>query len=407
MKMMPLLALMLLFNSLWLHAEPHTRQQPSLSQADYQLLSKAMKLMESSQYATAKPLLEKAASQVKSDYAKALVQHNLGQISLQQEAYQRAMGHLNKAYQFNALPSEQQINLLHTLGQLHCMQAQWKDCVKRINEWAGKAPSKVTPNDHLMLAQAYSQLNNWHQVIPHISKAIAARKIAPLHWYQLKVAAHARLKQWKSAISVQQVVINHYATDAQQWRQLVSLYLQRNDQKGALATQRMGFARKLLRQGKDYRLLAQLMLNNHLPYQAAQTLAEGMRRNALQTDQRQLKLLAQAWINAKETQQAITTLAQLNKIAPSAKTLQQQAQLQIQQQQWHAAGKTLTQALAMSRGGQASELQLMRGIIFINLKDYPNARQALDLAASSKRWQKAAHNWLAYLNQINPPQMDS
>ncbi len=261
------------------------------------------------------------------------------------------------------------------------------------------APASVKPSDHLLVAQAYSQLESWKLVLPHISKAINAKKIAPQNWYQLKVVAHVRLKQWSQAAKQQQVLLRHYSDKPGEWRQLVSLQLQAKQRKSALATQRLGYNRKILRKPTDYTLLAQLLMNQNIPYQAGIVLQEGMKAKVVKASVRNLRILSQAWIVAKEMDKAIGILKRLNQIAPNEKTAAKLAQIQFQERKWKGAEATLVKALKKSV--EPAELQLMLGITRLNMKKYDAARSAFDQAGKSSKYEKTVAGWIRYLDQMN------
>lgn len=374
--------------------------EAQLSQRDYQLLTQALKFIEAEQYAEAHKYLMQAKSQVGSDYARALISHNLGQVELQRERYGKALGHLHDTYELNALPKEQQINLIRTLAQLNCIEENWNTCASLLEQWLHQAPGKVKGDDHLLLAQAYSQLKKWSNVIKQVSAAIQSRDVAPENWYQLKVVAHIRLRQWRAAIREQKRLISHYADKPLHWRHLVSLQLEVKDQQAALATQRMGFERGLLRKASDYRLLAQMMLQDRIPYFAGLVIQEGLENGVLKPDKTNLQLLSSCWIQAQESKKAVTVLVQLNKLAPSRQNLTQLAHMQIELQDWQGAQMTLLKALKHSQGKQA-RLQLLLGITQINLESYDQARRALTAAAADKELKATADGWVRYLDQIS------
>jgi len=376
-------------------------EEQKLSYQEYQLLKKAFEHLEKGQLSQAYQQLTTAKAQVNSDYARALVEHNLGQVEVQRERYRKALPHLLKAYNYKQLPQAQQTDLTHTLAQLHCMQDQWKTCINYLKKWMRLAPSKVKTADQLLLAQAYSQLEQWKNVIKPISAAITRRKIAPENWYQLKLAAHVQLKQWRAAAKEQKRLVRYYSNKVSHWRQLVSLQLQAGHSKAALATQRMGFERGLLRQAKDYRLLAQLMLQARIPYYAGKVMETGMKRGVLKRNKKNLRLLSNCWIQARETKKAIKTLSQLNQSSPSQKSLTQLAQMQMELQDWQAAQSTLKKTLGFTKKKPA-KLQLLLGITHIKLKQYDQARQTLAIAAKDKKQQASARGWMQYLEQIIP-----
>jgi len=375
---------------------------PQLTPREYKALMQVSELLESARYQEARQTLLEAQGKASSDYAKALISHNLGQVEIQRERYPQALKHVKSAYSLKALPEEQQTNLLRTLAQLHCMQEAWKACVKHLSQWMKQQPDAVKGEDHLLLAQAYSQLEQWRNTLTPISRAIATRKVAPQSWYQLKVVAHIRLKQWRSAVKTQKKLVTHYAANTGHWRQLVSLHLQAGERRAALHTQRMGYERGLLTSASDHRLLAQMMLEAKMPFFAGQVVESGLKTGVLKHNKRNLTLLSHAWMLAKEKKQAVAALTSLNKVAPSTKTMTQLAHVQLELQDWQAAHDTLRKTLKRSKDKQQPRLQLLLGITRIKLQRYDQARLALRAASADKRLQPEAQGWIRYLDQISP-----
>ncbi|MDI3324536.1 hypothetical protein QKW35_09125 [Pontibacterium granulatum] len=373
-----------------------------LPQRDYQLLMQASDLIGAEKYAEAYAHLLSVKEKVSSTYARALVSHNLGQVEVKRERYKQALGYLGEAYALNVLPRGQQTSLLKSLAQLNCIEEQWEDCIGYLKQWMLKMPDNVSGEDNLLLAQAYSQTEQWSEVISPISRAIDSREVAPESWHQLKVIAHSRQSHWRAAIREQKRLISRYADRPGHWRQLVSLHLQAKDHKAALADQRIAFERGVLRERNDYHLLAQMMLRAQIPYFAGQVLEKGLARGVLEPDAKTLRLLSRSWIQARESTKAVNALEWLNDVAPTEQSLAQLARAQIDLQKWSAAQHTLQRAIESSQGEQG-QLQLLLGITRIKLKHYDKARKALVVAAKDKQLKTAAEGWVSYLDQISPP----
>lgn len=375
-----------------------------LSQKEYKVLTQAGELIENQQLGEAHKLLSGAKKDARDGYGKALMLHNLGQIELLRERYPRALAYLKGAYDQSAMPEESQLNLMRTLAQLHCMNDHWLRCAELLGGWMAKDPTAVKGDDYLLQAQAYSQLERWRSVVQPISAAIASRKIAPENWYQLKVLAHIQLKQWRSAVREQQRMMQFYSDKPDYWRQLVSLHQQNGDERSALAAQRIAYERNLLTTARDYRLLASMLLRAELPFYAAQVVEQGVERKILKSGKKNLELLSRSWILAKESERAVAVLADLNRVAPSKKTLVHMAYMQIELQDWNAAEKAIKRAMQRSQKPDP-RLQLMMGITQIKLRDFSEARESLNAAATDRKVQSEAEGWIRYLDQIQPPDL--
>ena len=380
-----------------------------LSPGEYKLLTRAGTLLQEDKQDEAYLLLLKGQESVRSRYGKALVQHNLGQVELHREKFSSALQYLQQAYRMNALPDSQQLDLQRTLSQLHCMEEQWQPCIALLQDWMTKAseeaPDKILAGDYLLLAQAQSQIEHWSSVVESLSRAVqlrtAKKESVPEGWYQLKVVAHIQLKQWPDAIRDQQRLIEHYANKSEYWRQLVSMHQQNKDPQSALSAQRIAYEQGLLDKASDYRLLAQMLLQDKLPFFAGQVIEQGIEKGLLKPGKKNLELLGHCWMQARETKRAISVLVELNRINPDQERTIQLAYLQMELRQWQAANSTLEQAL-QKKAKNPAKLQLMLGITRIKLKRYKQARQVLHAAAGNRNLKTTAESWLRYLKQISP-----
>jgi predicted Zn-dependent protease len=387
------LCLLLLFTPLLVAA------QPSLSAYEFNQLNAAHQLMQDAQWQQAKVRLLDAESTFRDGYAKALVQHNLAQVGLQTEDYPFAINKLKAAFALRALPEKQQTEIYRTLGRLHCMQAQWRECVTELNAWLQHASDQqITGHDHIYLAQAYSHLERWFDVVQQVNHAMQFTSDIPRNWYQLKVVAYVQLKQWAQAVRTQQQLLDRYADLAQDWRTLVSLQMQAGEEKKALATQRLALERKVIASASDYRLLSQLALRQGMPQLAATTLSDAIRQGRIKSSEQNLTLLSQAWLRAGELSRAVEVMAKLYKQVPGTDNALRLARMQMQATQWQQAEQTLTAALQQNTTNP--ELQLLLGISLSNQKHYKEARRYLSKVSRDKAQGKTATSWLQYLELL-------
>ncbi|MGB0733807.1 MAG: hypothetical protein ACPGPF_08570, partial [Pontibacterium sp.] len=216
---------------------------------------------------------------------------------------------------------------------------------------------------------------------------------------QLKVVAHSELKQWKSAAKAQQTIVLHYGDQPTHWRQLVAYHLHAKQDKKALATQRLGVERGVLANRDDLLLLSQLLLNQKAPYQAAELLQAAIDNQTLAATGKNLRLVSQAWLAAKEYARAIAPLKRLYAIEKTAKNLGLLANAQILSNRWSAAATSLQNGL---RGYDAppAHLVLLLGIAQLNLKHYQAAQQSFLRAAADQKQKRTAQGWLRYLAQL-------
>lgn len=375
--------------------------KPTLSAYMQQQLVMVRSLIEKESWTEAEKLLFKLKEKTSQSYAQALIAQSLGQIAIVRDDHQRALTYFRQAYDTGSLPKAQNQQLLHGIGQLHCSVEAWRLCQLTLSQWMQEVPEKVRAEDYIMLAQAYSMMEQWSKVPQPVNKALATRqkegKTAPLSWHQLGVAAFIHLERWKRAVAHQQVLLKSYPNIGTEWRQLVSLHLQRKHYKSALATLRLGNHRGLLNTAADVRQLAELMGFNGLPYIAGKIIEQGLADGVLQTNARHLRLQANLWLQAREYEQAADVYTRLVNIDPKEKWVKQLAQLHITNQNWSEATRVLQSAVDLQAD---PKLNLLLGIAQTNQQQYEEARQSFEAASVDKALRPVVENWLQYLSQV-------
>ncbi|WP_027857992.1 tetratricopeptide repeat protein [Marinobacterium jannaschii] len=336
-------------------------------------------------------------------YAKALVHQLLGNIDLSRERYSAALKQFKLAYAQNALPETEQLKLRHAIAQLYFSEEQWSEGISEMQQWMAeatqKAPTMIKANDHLLIAQGYSQLKQWSALISPIKKAISMRKKAPESWYQLQLGAHLRLKQHKSSSRLLKTMIVLFPGKMTYWEQLTDVYQRRKLDKQALATLRSAYIDGLFTKERHYMLLGQMLVRQGAPQRAAEVLSEALEKGQLKSGSKSLKLLSSAQLLAREYNDARPTLQKLLAIKNDTKTLRQLAQVEISLKRWDDAVRTIDRALARKPGNKG-QLLVMRGIAQVNQHKLDDARRSFTQAKAEKATARSARNWLGYIDQI-------
>ncbi|RJG47507.1 tetratricopeptide repeat protein [Motilimonas pumila] len=379
-------------------------QAKQLTQSEHSTISRAIKQIQAEQYGAAKTQLVELEAKLKpqenKDYALAMVWLNLANIALRQDRYQAGLKYYDQAVATGTLTPEQTLPLLLTRAQLNMSLENWAQGTQLLRQWLQQAPAaQVKAQHYQLLAQGYVQQEKWQGATKAINQALKRKPNAATSWYQIAVVAHSKLKQWNSAIKWQKRILAREPKAMLQWQQLAGLQMRANKSKDALATFRLAHQQGLFNRSQQYRILAQLLLQQGNAYQAAQVINKAMVSGKIKDTQKHQKLLSQAWLQAKQQDQAMQTLAKLAKQDPNKQNLWQLGQLQLQQQRWQDALVTLKQ---LTGGSDSDRVYLMMAIANINLKQYPNARAMLAKIDQESTYHGEVLSWRNYLAHIAP-----
>jgi len=367
-------------------------------------LNKAQAAMADENYPQADKVLKALAGQDLSTPAKAYVLQFQGNLALVRQQEKTALKHFSAAYALKALPAADQRRLLHTVAQLQMAQEQWRKGVSSMSSWMqqvraqGGKTEQIRANDYLMLAQGYSQLEHWAQVVAPIKTAIRMKGRAPEDWYRLQLAAHFELKQWKGATAVLELLVNRYPQQERYWEQLASVYQIRDRHADALATLRAAWLAGKFSKERQYIWLSQMLLQQGLPQRAAELLQEAMSKRQIQRSLKHERLLAQTQLQAKLYDEGRSTLERIAQRNPDYKVWRQLAYLDMQLKHWDAMKRSIDQAVALKP--DAADLYLLSGIADINRAHYDQARSSFVKAREYDATRAQAQNWLNYLDQV-------
>lgn len=408
--------LLLITVSIW--SNPALAKGKQLSQGEFKRIQQVQTLQTEDRLQEARKVIRQHLKDEPRPLLEAMLWRSLAQIELQDADYEKALPPLKKAWGLKQLTDEEQLSLQGIMAQLMLQQEEYKEGIPLFLDWLAKTPEdQHEARYYLALAQAYTVQEKWKPALPHAKKAVrmkAAEDTVPVSWYQLLVSLHTRLEQWPAAVKVQKIVLDRRAGEMRQWRQLALLQYQSLPEKkrqksgsfpkDALATLRTAWEKNLFDKANDYQMLAQWLSVNGLPYKAARVLEDGFNKKAFKDkstkQQRRIqRQLAGLWLRAKELGQAEQVLAAMIRQKSDQKMLHQLARIQIRQQKWTSAEKSLKRLLGMQPRNRG-DILLLHGIALLQLEKLDKAEERFLMAQKNKRNKHSAKQWLQYLASI-------
>jgi len=380
-------------------------KQYLLQESTYKALTSAQELMDKSRFSQARDaliVLEKKAEA--GSYDRAVVQQTLGYAYSSLEQYSKARVQFQKALDSGALPEKVSHGLRYNLGQLLIADEQYRQGTKVLEAWLKVEPSP--PNTaRVLISSAYYQIGQYAQVVKHMKVAVRSQKEPADDWYQLLLAGHIELKQYKSAITISEKLLVRHPNETSYWVQLSSLYAQQNKQTSALAVQVLAAQLKqddpkvMMRIVDMYRYL-------QIPYKAATLLKSGMDKKIVTRSQRNLTKLADSWLAARERKKAAVILKGLASSDASGESDLKYGRVLFDMEQWKQASSVFKQSLTELKGKPRGRAALMAGLSYFYLEDYNQAKVMLEQASRYAGQGQQARYWLQYIEQLTADPAD-
>ena len=329
-----------------------TKRTVAMSERVFKKLQQAQKHVEAQEYTQAHQVLE-AIQQLKglSEYEKAQIWNLTAYTWYLQKNYQESIRAYEKMLNFEQLPEALVQSTLQTLAQLYFTEEDYNKALTTVQKLIRVT---VEPAGHIymLLGQSHYQLRQYREAIAPIEKAIALQrqhgKEAKENQLLLLRAIYYELKDYKAMLHVLDELIHLYPND-QYILTLAGIYSELGDTEKQLTLIEALYERGVLDAGRHALNLANLYLLHELPYKAAQILEKEMQNKNIKRNVRNLKLLSQAWYQAREDAKSISPLRQAAAKSDTGELYVRLAQAYTNLGHWQDAAGALQEAL--QRGG--------------------------------------------------------
>ena len=382
-------------------SQKKTKETVAMSQSVYEDLTEIQELVEAKDYASAQRLTDELKGK------KGLSPYELAQIwnitaysYYLQERYADAIRAYDQVMAQPELPEALMLSTLKTKAQLQFTQENYEGALKTIRQLM--AVISEPSADVLMLeGQALFQLARYDEALKPIKSAIEMYRdqgrVPKENWLLLLRVIYFEQKDYESMIGVVKELIVYYPKDTYILT-LAGIYSELGDTKKQLTLTEVLYEKGFLTSASHITNLANLYLLHGLPYKAAVLLEKEMGEEIVDSNERNLRLLSQAWYQAREDQKAIPPLERAAKLSDDGSLYVRLGQAHINLEQWAEATSALQKGIKLGGLKRNDTANIMLGMALFNQKRLEQARRAFSKAASDNRSKRAATQWIAYVD---------
>lgn len=378
-----------------------TKQTVAMSQQVYEKLTKIQELVEAEDYAGADALMkEMRANEKLSPYEKAQVWNLSGYQYYLQERYTEAINAYEQVMRQPDLPEALLLSTLKTMAQLQFTVEDYPAALATVRRLMATVP-EPSADVYMLEGQALFQMEKYKEALDPIKKAVdifrEQGQTPRENWLLLLRVIYFELKDYDSMIKVVKELIQLYPKDSYILT-LAGVYSELGDTKKQLALTEVLYEKGLLNSNSNITNLANLYLLHGLPYKAAKVLEKGINDKIVEGNDRNLRLLSQAWYQAREDQKAIPPLRLAAETAKDGELYVRLAQAYINLEQWKEAAAAANEALRLGGLKRDDQANIMLGMALFNQKLLEQARVAFQRAQKDRRSARAANQWIQYVD---------
>jgi len=377
------------------------KKTPALREQVYSQLARAQQLADDGDVKAGLEVLANVENKLSSmnSYERAMLWNFYAYMFYGQDNIAKAIEYFAKVVDEEAIPEALEQNTLFSLAQLSLGQGEFEQAIEFLARWEQLTPADQQQKAWVLKAQALYQKGDYQAALQPISKAIdavvAKQQIPEENWLILQRAIYFELGQTVNVANVLEDMVRYY-NKPEYWVQLAGVYGQLGQENKQLAMLETAFQQGFLTKGQDLLNLAQTYFFNDLPYKAGQVMERALTTKAVESNLRNYKLLAQAWVAARETDKANMALQQASALSNDGEFDAQRATLLLnaeRNQEALAAAKA-----ALEKGGlkQPGAMHLVIGMAELNLENFNAALQAFAQAKKFEDAKQSAGQWERY-----------
>ncbi|GHG03307.1 tetratricopeptide repeat protein [Thalassotalea marina] len=313
-----------------------------------------------------------------------------------------------------AIPETLRLSTLYSLAQLSMQQQDYGQTIKFLDQWQAINTKALTTSQHVMYANVYYQDKKYQQSLTSINNAIELAKlnkeVPEENWLILARANYYELKQPKKVVEIMEEMVRLYSKP-EYWIQLAGMYGEVGEEQKQMGAMEAAWQAGFITKPQDITMLAQLYRFHNAPYKAAKLLDDSIAQGQIVASEKNLEMLAQSFIAARDDLKAIPVLVKASEIAESGKFDAQLAQAYLNTEKWQQAIASADKALKRGGINREGDMHLVLGMSYFNMKEFDKSLDAFkaaeDIAAArktAKQWgkyvarEKAQHEQLAMLN---------
>ncbi len=378
-----------------------TKQAQAVSKEVYERIQSAQEMVDNKEYQQALRTLNNLYNPDKlTEYEQANVLNYIGFVYYNIDDIPNAIRTYERMLALPTLEPQMAKQTTYTMAQLLTMQENYAKALTTLDKWF-VLESNPAPEPFILKAQLFYNLNRFKEMIPPIENAmrVANERGKPVKedWWNLLNFAYFQQEDYRKVRDIQKTLLQNWPK-ARYWKSLAGAYTELGEDEKLIYAYDAAHTQGMLVKDTEFVTMAQLYLQAEVPYKAATLLQEKMDAGVVPKNEKNYRLLSQAWMLSMEEQKAIPALQAAAKLSSDGELDLRLANAFLNVGQY---GDCVTSAnTAIRKGGlkNPDNIQISLGMCLYNLRRYADAKAAFNAAAKAPRSQRTANQWIQVID---------
>lgn len=375
------------------------RRAQTLRPVIYEKLEQARLQADEDDYQGALATLTSLEKRRRNSYETAMTHNMFAYIYVNQDQLALASERYQQVVAIGNIPDSLKQSTLYSLAKLYLMDDQFSQALVAINQWFDLV-EKPTTDGHILRAQISFQLEDYKLAQSDIKIAIESKRETtqpPENWLLLERAVLYQLKDYKELSRCLEDLVSFYSK-SDYWVQLAAVYSELGQADKELTTLETAYDQGLLNQSTQLINFAQALLSQDIPYKAAKVILLGLQDKTIKSSARIYSLLGDAWMIAKEYDQAIVAITTAAEVSQKGEDYYKLAQIHTERQEWQKVIMSSQKALTLGDLSAEGQVHILAGLAHFYSQSLDNAIGSFERAMLFDSVSESASQWLKFID---------
>ncbi len=378
-----------------------TKQAQAVSKAVYERIQKAQELVDEKNYQGALKSLNNLYNPDKlTEYEQANVLNYIGFVYYNMDDIGNAIRTYERMLAIPTLEEQMAKQTTFTMAQLLTMEEQYAKALSTLNKWF-TLETNPAPEPYILKAQILYNLDRFADMVEPIETAmdVARKRDKPVKedWYNLLNFAYFQQENYTKVRDIQKILLENWPK-ARYWKSLAGAFTELGEDEKLIYAYDAAHTQGMLTKDTEFVTMAQLYLQADVPFKAGKLLQEKMDAGIVPKNEKNYRLLSQAWTLAQEDDRAIPALQEAARLADHGELDQRLANAYLNTGNYAECVKSANNAVRKGGLKNPDNMQISLGMCLYNLKRYADAKAAFRNAAKTARSRRTSDQWIRVID---------
>jgi len=380
--------------------EQKTKEAQAVSKEVYDKIQQAQEQVDAKEYDAALRTLNSLRNGKLTEYELSNVLNYIGFVYYNIENVERAISTYKELLQIPSLEPQLRKQTIYTLAQLSTMEEKYTQALDFLDQWFALEPNPP-PDAYILYAQNLYQVDRYQDMIRPIETAmeIARKREVPVKedWYVLLNFAYFQQEDFAKVRDIHKILLQNWPKK-RYWFTLAGAYTELGEENNLIAAYDAAQTQGLLTTESELVTMAQLYMQHEVPYKGAKLLETEMERGRVEKNEKNYRLLSQAWSLAMDDQKAIPALKEAARLGNDGELYVRLANAHLNIGQYKECVEAAREGINAGGLKSPDNAQISLGMCLYNLQRYDDAIAAFRAAARTERSKRVARQWIDVIN---------